>query len=101
MQRLANPERQRPGVVEFRRYGAGGGTGRLRIWHSRMLTGGIDNTWNRLESGEGGMEVGPYPSAQGARWGPEGRKIRVISYMGAAMASFLYGFLFIYNGWGW
>lgn len=66
-----------------------------------MLTGGIDNTWNRLESAEGVVGVGPYPSAQGARWGPEGRKIRVISYMGAAMASFLYGFFFIYNGWGW
>jgi len=47
------------------------------------------------------MGVGPYPSAQGAEWGPEGRKIRVISYMGAEMASFLCGFLFIYNGWGW
>ena len=47
------------------------------------------------------MGVGPYPSAQGAKWGPEGRKIRVFSYMGAAMASFLCGFLFIYNGWGW
>jgi len=47
------------------------------------------------------MGAGPYPSAQGAKWGPEGEKIRVISCMGAEMASFLYGFFFIYNGWGW
>ena len=32
-------------MTGFRRYGAGGGTGRLRIWVSRSLTGGIDNTW--------------------------------------------------------
>ncbi|BAN54038.1 hypothetical protein PP4_21850 [Pseudomonas putida NBRC 14164] len=83
MQRLSNPERQKTGGDrEFRRYGAGGGTGRLRIWVSRSLTGGIDNTWYRLESGERVMGAGPYPSAQGAKWGPEGRKIRVISCMG-------------------
>lgn len=60
------------GVVKFRRYGAGGGTGRLRIWVSRMLTGGIDNTWYRFESGERVMGAGPYPSAQGAKWGLKG-----------------------------